>query len=318
MPYMVASSFLGLGKEVTRGTPIAPTVYLPVDAPDDEQKVTWLKDAGLRGSPVDNYGDVPGVISQEITYKGNVFPDTIQHLFLACLGGPDTKTGSGPYAHAIPLLNNAATGSQPPSYTLVDYDGTDQARKIAGAQMDTLDLTFGADAAMTWAAKSIGFQQVNESAPTPSFSTELFVPAWSNVASIGGSPFATVETGELNFARSTAAIFTAGQQNAFSNFAGPLALSGKMTFVYEAENAGFLSTGTWSKEIIDLLFTEPQSGDTVEITMSQVQFEDPKITRGKTYVELDVTIMAEANTTDAVTGYSPVTTVTTNSVSAAA
>lgn len=319
MPYMTASSFLGLGKETTRGTAVAASVYLPCDSPQWDPKITWLADQGLRGSPVDLYGDVAGVRSDEYAVKGNVFLDTLPHLLLALLGGPDTKTGAGPYDHSIPLLRSASTGNQPPSYSLTDYDGTASARRIPGAMLDTLTLAFGVESAFTWDSKWIGAVAADVTPPTETFSTEVFVPAWSTAVTIGGVASSVVVDGTIECKRSTTPIHTNGQQGPHVVFAGPLAVAGKLTLVYEATTgpaalaAGLAAT----KQTLALVFTDPTSGHHSDFTMSQVQYEDPKVSRGKTYVELEVAYMAEANATDAVTGYSPITTVTTNSVSTA-
>lgn len=319
MPYMTASSFLGLGRESVIGTPVSPTVYLPVEAPDTEPKVTWLQDQGLRGSPVDLYGEQPGVQWEEISLKGNAFPDTIQHLFRAELGGTDAVTGTGPYTHTIKLLNSPTTGSQPPTYTLVDYDGTDYARQIAAARADTLDITFGTDAALGWAAKFVGNPQANIAKPSQSFSSELFVPSWNAAITVDAGAVATVENGEINIKRGTAPIHTMqGTADPYSNFAGPISVSGKLTMVYEAGNDTLASGTSRDPHIVVITLTEPVSGHSIAFTMSQLQYVDPKINRGKSYVEIDTAFNAEANTTDASSGYSPIKTVTINSVSGAA
>ena len=69
---------------------------------------------------------------------------------------------------------------------------------------------------------------------------------------------------------------------------------------------------------VTLTFTNPDDASTIELQMSQVQFFNPKRKGDKDYVTVDVEFKAEMNTTDAVdSGYSPILTITTNSVSAA-
>ncbi len=112
--------------------------------------------------------------------KGSVFLDTLPILLLMLLGGPDTKTGTtGAYVHTIPLLNDPTNGSQPPAYSLADYDGTNTAKRLAGAKLDSLNFDFGVESAFTWDAKFLAYIAGSLSTPTPVFSTELFVPAWS-------------------------------------------------------------------------------------------------------------------------------------------
>lgn len=321
MPYMVASSFLGIGKETTRGTAVAPVVYLPVDPVDVAFMTTWLPDTGLRGSPVDNYGNSAGVQHEEVTVKGNVFADTIQHPFLAALGGPDVVTGSGaPYAHAIGLLNAPSTGSQPPSYTLVYYDGTDHARQVTGAQLDELNIMFAADAALTYSVKFIGNPQTNVSAPTSAWSTEIFIPAWDTVLLVDTVQSHVVMDGEIDLKRGTAPIFTAaGVTSPYRNFAGKIAASGKFSFVYESGDST-LATGSSAatKHVIVATFTEPVSTHHFAVTMSQVQYQNPKIDQGKEFVAVTTDFVAESNVTDGPTSYAPCSVVVTNAVAAAA
>lgn len=319
MPYMTASTFLGLGRQSAHGTPVAPTVYLPCETPDTDPRVTWLTDEGLRGSPVELYGEQPGVQWAEISVKGKAFPDTFQILARAELGGVDTVTGTGPYVHTQKLLNSASTGSQPPEWTVVDYDGTDYARQIGDARTDNLDITFGADQAVEWSTKFVGNPIADIAKPTQSFGTELFVPSWNASLSIAGSPVDVLENGELNLSRGTAPIHTMqGTDAPYQAFAGPLAVSGKFTYVYEAGNSVLADGTSRATKVVVLTLTEPVSGHSIAFTMSKLQYTDPKINRGNNYVAVDTSFMAEANTTDASSGYSPIKIVTTNGVSTAA
>ena len=51
--------------------------------------------------------------------------------------------------------------------------------------------------------------------------------------------------------------------------------------------------------------------------MTSVQFHDVKRTRGKEYTEVELSFTANANETDATTGYSPVQTTIVNATAAA-
>jgi len=64
--------------------------------------------------------------------------------------------------------------------------------------------------------------------------------------------------------------------------------------------------------------TDPNdTGHSFAVTMTSVQFHDVKRTRGKEYTEVEVSFTANANATDASTGYSPIATTTINGVSTA-
>ena len=309
-----------MGKETTRGTAASTFAYIPVEPPQTTPGQKYLEDTGLRGSPVALYGVVMANRADSIELKGNVYADTFPNLLMAALGNTDTITGSGPYVHTLKLLNNTSTGSQPPSYTFQDYDGTDYARQLVGSQLDNLSLTFGAETAFAWSSKFIANPLTNVSKPTPSWSTEKFIPAWNCAVSLNGSANAKVGEGELNITRGTESIFTMGTAGPYFNFAGPISVDGKFTLIYESGD----STITWgttaqSAFAVDLTFTEPVSSHIIDLHCSTTQPEEPKVTRGKSYVEVEFMFKASANVTDAATGagYSPIATTITNGQSTA-
>jgi hypothetical protein len=324
MPFMTANSFVGLGIEGTRGTASSNVKFVPVTGPQVTPMQKWLRDDAFRSSPVDNYGEILGVRHDEYDIKGYVFADTFPVLVKGALGY-EASTGSGPYTHTLSLYNNAANASQPPAITVQDFDG-DQTFQILAGQVGDLNVTFTAEGALEYDAKLFGNPFTKISNPTTSFSTEVFIPAWDLSMTIGGNSTAVTATGDINIKRNTAPIFTAqGVNSPYRLFAGPIDVSGKFTFVLEASdpilyngssNGYGLTAGT---QAVVLTFTDPVSSHTVKFQMSAVQFENPKRTRGKAYVEVETEFMAVANTTDAVSGagggYAPIQIVATNGVS---
>jgi len=118
-------SFIGIAKEVTKGTPVAPTDYLLVEA--DSLKpadiIDPLYDKGLRGSLVDSYNYIPGRTRSTFDFSSAAFPDGIGYALTGLLGSVATTGSSAPYTHTISLKNNltAAADAQPISYTLTDF-----------------------------------------------------------------------------------------------------------------------------------------------------------------------------------------------------
>jgi hypothetical protein len=197
---------------------------------------------------------------------------------------------------------------------------------MTGAQMSELSLTFGAEVAAEWTAKFMGNPYTQISAPSPSFTTPSttlgFVPGWNITTSIGGTSLAYIVDGEIHMNRNTAPIFTQGTQAPRVNFAGPLEVSGRLLAVVESTSDIF-SNATTGYALFDgpqatvITLTDPVSSNTVAFTMTKTQFSDVKRQRGKAYVEVEVNFTANANATDAAasSGYSPIATVTTNSIS---
>ena len=337
MAFLSANSYMGLVVEATRGTlPTGGTpVYIPVTAPQTTPMQTFLRDEAFRGSPTTVYDQVQGVRHDEYDAKFYLFADTFGTLVKATLGGTDTVTGSTVYTHNIKLLNNAAVGSQPQSYSIFDFDGANQF-VMTGAQADSLNITFGAEAAADATVKFMANPYTSyTSAPAPfttlSLSTEHLIPAWDTSITISGinsgAALTYIATGELMLARKTAPIFTMGTQAPLVNFAGPIEVTGKFTAIVNSTSDAW-STGstaealTRSPQTMTITMTDPNdttsaTNHSIAFTMTSVQFHDVKRTRGKEYTEVEVSFTANANATDATTGYSPVQATIVNAVAAA-
>lgn len=324
MPYMTANSYFGLGKETTVGTAVNPSTWTPIGSPKVTTGLKWLDDSDFRGSPVMHYDQVAGVRSDQFSGKTYLYADVFPQLIKAALGGTDTvaSVAAGASTHTIGLLNSPTTGSQSPSYTVWN-NSVDGQYQLTGSRLVDLSISFSADAA---AEASFSFacnpaSVVASVSGAPVESTQVFVPGWDVAASIGGSVVAVVESGTLDIKRSTAAIHTIGQQAPYSNFQGPLEVSGSLKFVVEANQNFFANALTTAQSALVLKFIDPASstGNFIQFTMSEVQLEDPIIDQSKAYISLDTKFVATANTTDSGGSplYSPIQTITRNGVSTA-
>ena len=330
MAFLVANSYLGLAKEATRGTlPTGATPYwIPVTGPQVSPMQTFLRDEALRGSPVSVYDMVAGVRHDEYDHKSYLFVDTFPVYMAALLGGTDSATpGAGYYIHTIGLLNNAATGSQPASYSICDFDGANYF-VMTGAQASDATITFGAEVAADVAVKWIANPYVDATTSAAPFTslalgTNSLIPSWETNIQIASSILNYISSGEIKIDRKTAPIFTVGQQAPYTNFAGPIEVTGKFTAVVDT-NADPFSTGSgaWalfrnqlSMQIVLTDVTDIIQG--IAFNMSATQFQNVKRTRGKDYTELEVEFEAIANAGDAITGYSPIVVEITNTISSA-
>jgi hypothetical protein len=330
--FLSANSFHGLAKETTRGSlPASGAIYIPVMTPAIVPNQVFLRDSAMRGSPVETYDMVQGVRHDELDAKYPLYADTFPNLLVAVLGSTDTVTGTGPYTHVIGLLNAPTTGSQPPSYSLLGFDGANYFT-MTGAQAASLDIQFSSEQTADGTVKWIGNPYVSATtAPAPfgtlSLSTEAMVPGWSVGVTVGGTSFAYIASGNVMLERKTAPIFTAGTQAPYTNFAGPLVVTGKFTGLIST-NADPWSTGssatalTRSPQAVVVTFTDTNDqsvsvNHSIALTMTDVQFEKPKRTVGKEYTEIEVEFEARSNATDAISGYAPVKTTTINGTTAA-
>lgn len=328
-PYLSAQSYFMINKEVTRGTAPSWTsgteFSIPISPnPTLNPNQTWQVDDSLRGGPVDVYDQIPLVVHDEFDFKGFVFADTFVVLLLALLGGPDAVTGSvAPYTHTIPLLNAPESGSQPPSFSGCDIDlieesgTTDNAKQFTGGQLSQLSLDFTATGAFNYTAKFISNAFTEIVKPSPAFTTEILIPSYNGVVTFGGSQSFVVTKGTLMLDRKAAPIFTIGQPSPYRLWAGPFNVTGTFEFLALADDQTMIQGLTYDHQVVTFTFTDPQSGHSVHFQMSQVQFLQPKVMRDQPYARVTCNFSAEANTTDAVTSYSPLTSYVTNALSAA-
>jgi hypothetical protein len=334
--YLVANSYLGLLP--AGGTP----VYIPVTSPQVTPNQTFLRDEALRGSPVMVYDEVQGVRHDEYDAKFYLFADTFPNFIKSVLG-VDAVTGStAPYTHTMTLLNQNSNGSQPGSYTLMDFDGANYFT-LTNAVADQVDITFGAEAAVESTVKFMAnpytaSTTVPSGFTTPTISTTHMIPAWDTkvkVGPLGGTQTQLnyIQDGTLTIARKTAPIFTMGTQAPYQNFAGPIEVTGKFTAVVDSQqdpwSVGASGTGsnatalTYVADTLQITFTDPNdtaggaTPDSVSFLMTNVQFMNVKRTRGKSYTEVEVEFTARANPTDSTggTSYSPLQAIVVNSQS---
>ena len=323
-------SYFGLGVESTRGTPVSPAYYIPVDTPTWNPMPVWLEDKGMRGSPTELYTEQIGVRHDEYEMKGQAFLDTLPNYLRAILGSTDTVTGAGPYTHVIGQYYSVANGSQPPSYTLVDFDaggaGTTTARQFTAGQLNNLDLTFAAAGSLEVAGKWMMNPAGTVSAPSQSYSSEIFVPAWDCAVTIGGVASNVVEEASIKIDRKVEPVYTLGSQSPYRLWASPLGVTGKIKVIWEPTSgsdplagATVLADGVARATlVVQLVFTEPSTGHTCTLHMNQCQLKMPKPDRSKAWYQIEAEFTAEANTTDAVGGgYSPLKSTTVNAISGA-
>ena len=90
-----SQQWVGVGRELTAATLVAPAVTTPAEKIEPDEKVTWIDDKSLRGYMAEQYGLVQGVEIADVGISGPVYLDTMGH-YLFNLFGDYTATGSTP------------------------------------------------------------------------------------------------------------------------------------------------------------------------------------------------------------------------------
>lgn len=297
-------SYLGIAKEATKGTAVAPTDYIPVykDSLKPADIIDPLYDTGLRGSNVVNYAYIPGRTRSTLDFSSAAFADTIGYALAGLLGSVSTTGASAPYTHTISLKNSqsAAADDQPISYTLTDFYAA-AVRAYPGCQFHDFSLKFNADGMLEYDAKTTGFISASASTPTPSFSTLLPTPVWQGTVSIGGSQVSTAMTGNIDLKRSVTPVYGISQtQNPFSVFLGPLETTGKITFIMEdnTELTRYL-TNTQPAIVLNWAYGAGAAAVQIQATITKGAYTAAVIERGQDFVQVTIDLNAQGNTTDA-------------------
>lgn len=300
-----ARSYLGIAKEVTKGTPVAPTDFIPVASSKMKPADIigeLLADNMAQGSLVKDYAYVQGRSNSTYDFGGPVYPDTIGYVLGGLLGSVATTGASAPYTHTISLKNASSTGAdaQPTAFTLTDFYAAN-VRAYPGIQIHDFNMKFTADGLLDYDAKGTGWLSSTASTPTPSFSTVLPTPVWLATVSIGGSTVSNSVDGEINMVRPVTPIFgLANTRNPYQVFLGALETTGKFKFVMENDDelTNFLTN---VQPAITLNWSQGAGASATQIafTVTKGAYTAAVIDRSKDFVEIDVDVRAIANTTDA-------------------
>ena len=315
-------SYVGIAKETTKGTAVTPTIFIPVLASTLKPVDTYgaLYDEGLRGSLVKNYNYIQGRGNSTFDFSGAAFADTIGFP-IAGLLGEDVVSGSAPYVHTIALKNSAtaAADAQPASFTMTDFYSAN-VRAYAGTQFHDFSLKFTAEGLLEYDAKSTGWLSATASTPTPSFSTVLPTPVWYGTVSVAGTTVSNATTGNIDMKRPVTPIFGIGNtQNPYQVFVGALEVTGKVTFLMEADAqlTNYL-TNTQPALVFNWTQGSGASQTQIQATLTKGAYTLAAIERSKDFVEVTVDINAQGNLTDSGTvGYSPIKWVIKNAVTTA-
>jgi hypothetical protein len=306
-------SYLGIAKEATKGTIVAPTDFIPV-AKDNIKPVDVvdpLYDTGLRGSNVVNYAYLPGRTRSTFDFGGAVFADTVGYGLAGLLGSVATTGASAPYTHTISLKNSLTSGAddQPISYTLTDFYAAD-VRSYPGCQFSDFSLKFNADGMLEYDTKTTGWQSSAVSDPTPTFSTILPTQVWRGTVSIGGSAVSNSMTGNIDMARSVTPVYgISNTQNPYNIFLGPLEVTGKITFIMEddTELTRFLSNSQ-PAIVLNWAYGAGAAAVQIQATITKGAYTAAVIERGEDFVQVSIDLNGQGNTTDAGStgGFAPI------------
>jgi hypothetical protein len=171
-------------------------------------------------------------------------------------------------------------------------------------------LKFNADGMLEYDAKTTGFASAAAATPTPSFSTILPTQVWKGTVSVGGSAVTNSVSGEISMKRPVTPIYgISSTQNPYNVFLGPLEVTGKLTFVMEADTelTRYL-TNTQPAIVLNWAYGTGAAEVQIQCTLTKGAYVAAAIDRGSDFVQISVDINGQGNTTDAgaSAGFSPI------------
>jgi len=291
---------LGIAKEVTPGTPVAPAYWLSPKTITAKDNVGAVDIEGLRGSMGTRFGVLDTIITGSVKYEGNFYPDMDGFALMGILGDLTETGASAPYTHAASLLNSAP--GQPHSYTLTHQWGATDGRQRAFCIWDSVEISFTASGVITISASATTFGSSVVAPSTPSNTVVVPLVSWLGTATLGGAQEYTVFDGKLTIKRQADPIKVLnGTQIPGSIFGGTVDVTGSLSFVANAGDTEQIRYLANTQPIVVLNFTSGTGATETElnIQMSQVAYKDFDLKTEGSHMAGDVTFAAVLNPTDA-------------------
>jgi hypothetical protein len=295
MAKLSALGYLGIAKEATFGTAIAPTMFIPYDSIKVEDDIKKSVDEGRRGVMSKEFAVYNTTRMSKIDVESLAYPDTLGYFLLGILG-KDTVTGAAsPYTHKFQVLDANAN-----SFTLSDFNVVSgaQERRYTGGILDEVGLKFDDDGNMKVSAKYQSKISTLTAKSTPTQTILKPFQGWMASLTLGGAANVNMLGGDITIKRANQLIFAGNAtQDPTKYITGRIELSGKLTFDIEDETE-WLNYSNGTQPSISLLFTI-DANTSLTIQCSKVDFSKAVIDRGNEFVRLDVDFKALFNTTDA-------------------
>jgi hypothetical protein len=198
-----ALAHVGIGKEITWGTPVAATEYIKFASEGFTEEIEQVLSETMNGT-VDEGSQYEGAHTVTGDLSFDVYPNVVGHLLRSAFGAPVTTAPSaGIYQHVFtPVQTNFSNICALPPYTFEVHRDLEQAFQYAGAVVNDLTFSFGTDSKiMQGSAAVIAKKLALLTKTTPSFETTnpfLWNQATITIAGAANNDIQTLEFGVNN------------------------------------------------------------------------------------------------------------------------
>jgi hypothetical protein len=273
--------------------------------------VAILIEATIAEGSYITFGVGAGVVETHLTgavteVKASEFKVTLTYPVV--FAHPISTVVTGLTKHEFSLLNNARElGNQPPSYTITDQAGEEEAsigfRQLAASQLDSLTITGAADALPKVAVNWFSNLAIKPTPPVPSFTSVPTPPGWAVQAAMGGTQVGYLVNWEFAFKRGVKNIpAVTGTMNYYQHFAYALEATAKFTFLEDPKATWLTAYQNGEQLAQDLTLGDAESGFAVNFHSTKSKFITGDLDRSKEWVEVHVESQLIPSATDALAG----------------
>ena len=292
-------SFWGIKRETTVGTYNAPALaqdFMFVTLGLLEFLIEDNVDESYQGIAAKEAGFYPGWRYGRVTIEGPVSQLPMPHLWRAALGNIATTGAGDPFTQTI-----TARTAQGPSYTLVNFDGTQApAWSVQNARLQSLEVRYVENKGMfTYKAVFLGKYPVSQTKPSSTFDTAPQYVPYENALTLGGSANGKMVAMTLKIDNECEPVpGSTGTQDVNDISQGRIttvALDAIFAPIDLTELNFFLNN---SQPVFSALFTNTAS-HTLTLQMSKLAFANgTRVTQDKPYIRAAVKAKGIQNATD--------------------
>lgn len=294
MPLLSRLSYVMLQKEGTQGTAASSgnKYFIPVQDAQGEELPHYVNDDSLANNASLIRGVYQGERDSTFTYNGFLYPEIVGPHMVA-MGFADTLSASTTHTFKVP-----SAGTQPPSYTINDYDVVAN-RQWAGMVADQLDWTFDAKGGVKQTFKWLGWTSASSASSAPSWPTTNPFLGWQTSVTVGGVATTRFVSAGVTIKRSTEVIHTLGNtQNPYNVFAGPVEANLKIQAIVENYTEWNQLINNTQPAIVLTATSTTGSSSVLTITSTSTAWTKATISRKGKYLVLDAEITGIQNSTD--------------------
>jgi hypothetical protein len=281
---------VGIAKETTKGTAVAPSLWVPVTRFSPNPLVAVKRKDGAIGRIESSHGSEIVTKHCEPSLEGYLTDRAAGLLFLFSLGAVNTGAASaGVYPHTFSVLN----GNEHPSATL-SFKDLNLSKQIPFSLSNTFSIEATVDDYVKFAASFIGKFEADGTLSPSFYATDnafigrhVSIKIANDIAGLGAANAVALQNASLEIAKNAQAVFGLGSVEPVSVRNGQLDISGSITAIQNDSAWRDLFTGNTKKamqitiENTDVAIGSGSGHPKIVITLAQVNFnpykEDDKL-----------------------------------------